>query len=277
MKRCAHCTSDPHLDRTFGARTQRGNSLARSLWRFVSAQFSCGAAVAKQGRHVSARLKGQQRAPEACGQNSLRPSMTPTQRDTMDDAPIERWIAESRNGSTVALGNLLSFYQGFLLTLAIKNTSLSLRAKFDPADLVQSTALEAHLRFGDFRGNTRHQLTNWLSRILKHQAIDAARYYKKSKRRNAACESSLEASPELVASLGTGQLAPDEEFSSRERIDRVQEAIQKLPQRMRNAITMRNLKQLKYGEIGVQLGCSSEAARKLCSRAASRLRRDLVE
>ncbi len=196
-----------------------------------------------------------------------------------DDTPLQaradqinRWISEAREGSSESLGKLLQANHQYLLKLARQNVSISLRAKFDPADLVQATALEAHRNIRDFRGDSRRQLLGWLRRILLNQAADAARFYQHAKKRDISREKSLEPDFELKIALRTEPATPEAVLLNHELSHRFNAVLQALPERMRDAFIMREQDRMTFREIGSRLGCSSEAARKLCYRARSRLR-----
>jgi RNA polymerase sigma factor (sigma-70 family) len=51
----------------------------------------------------------------------------------------------------------------------------------------------------------------------------------------------------------------------------VQRALQRLPERSRQAIILRLWNKLTFAQVGEQLGCSEVAARKLFQRAAEEL------
>jgi RNA polymerase sigma-70 factor (ECF subfamily) len=63
----------------------------------------------------------------------------------------------------------------------------------------------------------------------------------------------------------------------RERLRRVDEAVQRLPAKQRAALMMRKYQELPYPEIGAALGCSAASARANVYQALRRLRGWLEE
>src|SRR5207249_12051722 len=81
--------------------------------------------------------------------SSLQESCAMSTRDQSDP---EELLCQARAGSGPALGQLLELYRSYLALLARLQIGRRLQGKVDSADLVQETFLEAHRKWGQFRG-----------------------------------------------------------------------------------------------------------------------------
>lgn len=185
---------------------------------------------------------------------------------------FESQILAARRGSASALGELIELCRSELLVLARKSLSVRLRAKCDPADLVQDTALEAHRDLSRFQGQTLREFYAWIRQILVNNAANVRRHYEYTEKREVGREVSLEAQirrvrrvpdPALTA-LGTLLLA--------EQTTLLEQAYWQLPADMRLAIQLRSRTEASFAEIGLRLDRSPEAARKVWFRGVQRLK-----
>lgn len=187
-------------------------------------------------------------------------------------------MAGAQAGDGHALGCLLQSFQPYLLSIARRELPDDLRGKCDPADLVQETLLEAHRGLKGFSGADVEAFRDWLRGILRHNLRDLFRRYRDASKRSVGRERSLAA--------GAGQGGPMVEevdpdptpcstSISREAVAALRDALSRLPERERAVIALRYSDFLSFEAIGLRMECSSEAARKLCSRAMRRLQQML--
>src|SRR5262249_45068107 len=66
-------------------------------------------------------------------------------------------------------------YRAYLWVLAAQQLPARLRARLDPADVVQETQFKAHKQREQFRGQTEAEYLAWLRRILANNIAQAAR------------------------------------------------------------------------------------------------------
>src|SRR6516162_4426779 len=83
-----------------------------------------------------------------------------------DDAATEDLLRWVRAGDGVSFGLLLERYRNYLTLLARLQIGRRLQGKFDPADVVQDTFLQAHSKFDQFHGSTEAELVSWLRQVL---------------------------------------------------------------------------------------------------------------
>jgi len=190
-----------------------------------------------------------------------------------------RCLAAARAGSKEALGEALEACRGYLLLVADQELDPDLRAKGSASDLVQETFLEAHRRFGQFDGDSTHELRAWLRSLLLHKAAKLGRRYHCTQKRRLSRERPLgEYQPTAVRPSHVADLGPTPSVQAMfdEQQRRLLEAIDRLPDDYRRVMAMRYNEALAFDEIGRQLERSADAARMLWARAVDRLKREMV-
>ena len=183
---------------------------------------------------------------------------------------FERVLNAAREGEQHQLGCLLEFYRDYLITFATKRLSRQLALKSSPSDLVQETLMKASSEFRRFSGVSETELQLWLRKILRRKLIDSYRFYQVSKTRDITREVPLP--PEALPGSSGGELESSELRSVNtnlllnvlDRLDRIQQQV----------IQLRTFERKSFEEIGRQLGRSSEAARKLWTRAILQLTKE---
>jgi RNA polymerase sigma-70 factor (ECF subfamily) len=174
-----------------------------------------------------------------------------------------------------AMGGLLESFRPYLLAIARRRLPGDLRGRYDPADLVQETLLKAHQGFRAFNGTDADVFRAWLCGILRHSLTDLRRRYCIASKRSVARERPLTAGPGW-GDPGDAEVdpypSPCAQSIAREKVEALRDALSRLPAHERSVIALRHFDFLSFEEIGQRLGCSSEAARKLCYRSMTRLR-----
>lgn len=189
-------------------------------------------------------------------------------------------LSLARAGHLDALGQLLELYRNYLELMARLQISRRLRGKIDAADLVQETFLEAHAGFAQFRGTTEDELASWLRQILISNALNLARRYLGTQRRDVRLERQL--ADELEQSshvLDRGLIAPlsspSQQAAKREQAVLLADALKRLPEDYREVIVLRQLEGLSFHEVAQRMERSLDSVKKLWMRALTRLRQEL--
>lgn len=198
------------------------------------------------------------------------------------EAVISTWSDEklcvcldaARSGNSEALGEIFGQLRDYLLVAAERQLDDRLRIKVAASDLVQQSLLEATNGFARFRGRTEAEVRVWLAKILRHNLADAAKEFHGSQRRSLEREQNLSG---LSEQRSRGQLTASSICRRQEQDEALEDAIQKLPERYREAIMLRHRDEMSWCQVGERLGITSEAARKLWTRALVRLRGELGE
>jgi RNA polymerase sigma-70 factor (ECF subfamily) len=195
-------------------------------------------------------------------------------------ADPEQLLAEARTGGPDALGPLLEPYRNYLRLLARLELGRHLQGKLDASDVVQDTFLEAHRHFGQFRGTSEPQLTQWLRQILAGKVANLLRHHLGTQARDARRERAgtvdLERSSAMLAQgLFSPVSSPSQQAARREQAVLVADALERLPEDYRDVLLLRHWEGLTFTAIAQRLGRSEDAIEKLWLRALARLRREM--
>jgi RNA polymerase sigma-70 factor (ECF subfamily) len=144
---------------------------------------------------------------------------------------------------------------GELWREAVRRVAVRIGGKGDAEELVQG----AWLRMADYRVTRPvHNPAAFLVRTAVNIYRDHWRHESKWMDRSAELESRMDSSP-----------LPDRILAGRERLERVQAGIARLPPRTRQIFLMQRVNGLAYGEIARRMGISQSAVEKHISRALS--------
>jgi RNA polymerase sigma-70 factor (ECF subfamily) len=166
---------------------------------------------------------------------------------------------------------VLGSSQRFLLAVANELLPADLRAKGGASDLVQQTLAAAIRSEHQFRGETVGELRAWLRSILQAETAAFCRRYSGTASRDVRRER------QLGTSDNQDTWTPECAALKAEQTQRLAAAVEQLPADFRQAVALRLEDGLSFAEIGVRLGRSEEAARKLYSRALDRLRNRITD
>jgi RNA polymerase sigma-70 factor (ECF subfamily) len=184
-------------------------------------------------------------------------------------------LAAAHRGNLLALGKVFEASRTYLHSIAYQDLPPSLHGKCDPADLVQETLLEAHRSFERCESRDENEFRCWLRAILVHTFADWNRRYRRTYKRSVARERSLSACDEIsqMAFEASDPSPTPVAFAiDCEKNADLIEALERLSAADQAVIDLRSGQSLSFKEIGRRLNCSSDAARKLWSRAIARLR-----
>ena len=177
-------------------------------------------------------------------------------------------LAQSRDGSLPAFGELLESNRKYLLTMADRLLAGDLKRKIGASDLVQNTFIAAHRSFSLFRGATESEFVAWLTAILSKRACDVTKQYRYGEMRNIDRELNeddlshfpLHHLPAEIPTPGTNVVAVEE-------TRRLQAALNTLPADTRKILLRRIRDRATFEEIGAESACSADAVRKRFLRA----------
>jgi RNA polymerase sigma-70 factor (ECF subfamily) len=127
-------------------------------------------------------------------------------------------------------------------------------------DAAQDAFLKAYRRLKDFRPDS--SLYTWIYRITITTCLD----YRRKLRREA-----FRSEP-LTEDLPSAEPLPEQAYESGEIPQSIQRALQKLPEKLRAAIVLREIEELSYEEIAEVLHTSPGTVKSRISRAREQLR-----
>lgn len=173
-----------------------------------------------------------------------------------DQALVER----VQSGDQQAFGLLVSKYQRKLLRLI----SRLVRDPAEAEDVAQEAFIKAYRALPNFRGESAFY--TWLYRI----GVNTAKNWLVANGRRAPTSTELDS--EEAESYAEGELlrdadTPERLLMSRQIADTVNAAVEKLPEDLRTAITMREIDGMSYEEIAEAMDCPIGTVRSRIFRA----------
>jgi RNA polymerase sigma-70 factor (ECF subfamily) len=177
---------------------------------------------------------------------------------TIDDAAIERLVAEARNGDTWAFGMIFDHYHDPIYRFIASRVHRPTDAE-DLTQLVFVKALEALPRY-EARGIP---FGGWLFRLARNAVIDHVRTRHEH------------AELDAVVEWAHGDSGPDEIAVVRQELDAVGAALATLTDEQREAIELRFFAGLSAREAAEAMGRQEGTIRGLQFRAIAALRREL--
>ena len=187
-----------------------------------------------------------------------------------DEADRFRELLDAaRTGCPESVNELIANSRDYLLLIANADLEIELHRKVGASDVVQETLVKARNELEAFRGESWAEFMGWLRAILKNDIRQVRRSFSGTAKRELNREQSLSSDAPSGDKTPSMQLMVDEQSLL------LNAAMQRLPKRYYDVIRLRNWDQMKFEEIGKQLECSDEAARKLWSRAIFALQKEL--
>jgi RNA polymerase sigma-70 factor (ECF subfamily) len=196
-------------------------------------------------------------------------------RLTVDDR-TRHLVALAQGGDESALNRLCNVYGARVLWIIRLRMGRELRSKLESIDVVQDVLMSALKDLGDFTYKTQGDFLRWLSRIAENRLRGHLQRFHANKRDirkevrfdgyRPTAEDSVVAALNAVVTT-----TPSAIMSKREDLDKLAKAIEALKPEYRQVIVLTKIEGLSYKEIGNRLDKSSEAVRKLVSRALEEL------
>ncbi len=192
------------------------------------------------------------------------------------DEKTRHLVALAQDGGESALNQLCKVYGPRVLWIIRLRMGRELRSKLESMDLVQDVLMSALKDLGNFTYKTEGDFLRWLSRIAENRLRNQLQRLHANKR-DIRKEIQLNGyrptvEDSFVAALDAiDTTTPSAIMSKREDLDKLTKAIDVLKPEYRQVIVLTKIEGLSYKEIGDRLGKSSEAVRKLVSRALEEL------
>jgi RNA polymerase sigma-70 factor (ECF subfamily) len=196
--------------------------------------------------------------------------------------PAAPMIEAMRPCDRQALVGVIESCRNYLLLVAERALAPDLKVKEAASDLVQDAMAQAQREVGRWTGRAEatDELRAWLRQFLMHKIAHAARRYRGTGKRGIAREvplATVEANPLMAETLVADQTSVGTRAARREAEHALRSALDRLPERMRQAVLWRHNEDCSFDEIGRRLGCSNVAARKLWLKALHQLQAELKD
>jgi RNA polymerase sigma-70 factor (ECF subfamily) len=139
-------------------------------------------------------------------------------------------------------------------------------------DLAQSVWREIVAELDAFEYRSEEQFRAWLFLHATRKILDRRRFYERERRAAAREVRSLDDTEaiDLLESYATF-CTPSRVAAARQEVERIERALQQLPERQRVAVAMSRMLGLSYAEIAAQLDLTHDAVRGLVARGLARL------
>ena len=179
-------------------------------------------------------------------------------KDTSQNKPLldEELVARARAGKLEAMDELVSRHHGSVYRVALG----ILRDEDGAADVAQETFLKAFRGLKGFRGDASFK--TWLLTIAANEARGVLR---KAGRRQ-------ELALETAGAVASTDASAADAMERAEDVGRVKELLGELPEKQKQAVTLRIFEELSFREIGAVIGSSEGAARVNYHHGIKRLR-----
>lgn len=157
-----------------------------------------------------------------------------------------------------------------LYSLARTSIPKAIQAQAGVSDVVQETCLRAYRQLASFRGTTQRQFGNWLRSILRHQLqnlFKRARLHVQGQAIRECVPVHFECQPAFHEDTPSHIMMAQEEQLL------MNHALQQLSADERHILARHHRDRCTFAELGIELKCSEEAARKRWARALLRWQR----
>jgi RNA polymerase sigma-70 factor (ECF subfamily) len=168
----------------------------------------------------------------------------------------EGLVEKAKSGDLQAMDTLVSMHHGTVYRVAFS----ILRDKDRASDATQDTFLKAFRGLQTFRGEASFK--TWISAIAANEARGLLR--KEGRRKELALDS--------VGPVHSNEAGVDEVMERDLESQRVKSLLTQLPEKQREAVTLRIFGELSFREIGAMIGSSEGAARVNYHHGIRRLR-----
>jgi len=191
------------------------------------------------------------------------------------DSDIDaRLVDRFKSGDEEAFDQIVARYRQKVFSI-----SFSILQNYEDAEeITQDTFVCAYRGLKRFRGNS--SFFTWLYRIATNLSLNRYWYrIRHGKRVTFSIDDTLNCGCEmkLIDILPSGERTPDQEITSEEFLKSIISCTERLDEKFREAIKMRNIDSFSYEEIALALGIKVGTVKSRLTRARSKLRALLAE
>ena len=182
----------------------------------------------------------------------------------MAAAPTRDLYDRARTGAPADINAFYERCAHKLLPLIRLRLGRTLRREMESRDVLQAVLCKSLGRLNEVRDPAA--VMGWLARIAENEIRDQADFYKRQ-RRDAAKRTSIDDAAEVPAPV---RQALSQAIVT-EQVERLETALEALPDAQREIIVLRKLEELSFRDIGERLGKTEDACRMAFARAMAAL------
>ncbi|MGD9158822.1 MAG: RNA polymerase sigma factor [Desulfobacteraceae bacterium] len=179
------------------------------------------------------------------------------------DIDDSRLVTDLKKGNEWAYRKLVEKYQGKLRNVAY-GVTLDVE---ESADIIQDVFLKAYMGIDKFKGES--SLYTWLRRITINESLN---WVRKWKRRFKWQHQSLDQEDGSSLDIESNEAGPESALSSRQVAGILKEGLDKLPEKARAVLVLKEVEGLSYEEIGDILGINKGTVSSRIFYAREKLR-----
>lgn len=179
------------------------------------------------------------------------------------DIDDSRLVVDLKNGNERAYRQLVGKYQAKLRNVAY---GITLDVE-ESADIIQDVFLKAYMGIDKFKGES--SLYTWLRRITINESLN---WVRKWKRRFKWQHQSLDREDGSSLDLESDEAGPENVMSSKQVAGILKEGLDKLPEKARAVLVLKEVEGLSYEEIGDTLGLNKGTVSSRIFYAREKLR-----
>jgi RNA polymerase sigma-70 factor (ECF subfamily) len=196
-----------------------------------------------------------------------------------DSEETRKLLAEVRAGDSQALGRLLTRHQPYLQRFIELRLDPRLRARLDPADVVQEAQLQAVRRLPRYLEQNPMPFRLWLRQLAHDGLLNLRRKHIGTARRSVTRKVALpdDSAAEIACRLLMSGSSPSQRLNRQELAQRVREAMARLSESDREVLLLRHFEGLSNPEVAVLLDLTPGTVSKRYGRAVLRLHDLLIE
>lgn len=179
---------------------------------------------------------------------------------------LEELVAQAAQGDRQAQEVLLQrFWPVIRYAVRARRARLGPTLRDETVDLEQQAALRVLTELERQQWQGKSAFASWVAKLATLEVIDRYRYHRAGKR-DAAADATAQEAVMPAPALGSAETLMD----NQRRLERILDHLDELEPRQAAALLMHHMG-FSHGDIGDTLECSADAARKLVSRARTRL------
>ena len=197
--------------------------------------------------------------------------------DTLTSCSDEELMQRLRRGQGEAFGLLVRRYERELFGYLRRYTGDDTLAE----DVFQNTFLQVYLKSGQYESG--RPVRPWLYTIATHQAIDFQRRNRRHRilSLDRPHSSHGDDAGSISSCMAGADLTPEETLSSQEDRQRIAEAVEELPESLREAVRLVYFQDLKYREaaeiLGIPVGTVKSRLHAAMQKLSESWNRDLAD
>lgn len=182
-------------------------------------------------------------------------------------------ISRAKLGCDKSRDEVLTRLQPYVATTVQRNSNSMLSSKLGESDIVQRSLIKVFEKFETFRGNSGSQFRAWMKQVISNEVKQTNRNWNRQCRSVERESAPVSNDIAMVANDPT----PGTKAVESEQLEILQSSLEKLSERERKIVELRNVENLTFNEIATRLNRNVDAVTKTWYRALIKLQRLMAQ